>query len=118
MSLKKLNQFRKFDIVEFLKAKDVRVVSQEPWQEKTPDGYQIIGTKLKCLILVDNTDYGAPAHKGLNDGEALVVKVPKTPIEFQKFARLELISPTATVYGEFQNQLSIKAADVRFHAAK
>ncbi|KXU01360.1 hypothetical protein SCODD09_01383 [Streptococcus constellatus] len=116
MSLKKLNSFTKFDAEAFLTNKSIIAISDEEWKEKDGDQYIVRGRKVKCLIFSDNTDYGKGAEdRDLNAGEQLVIKVPQTTLApYQKGNRISLINPSGTVYGEFRNQLSLKAEKVTF----
>ncbi|WP_221636785.1 hypothetical protein [Listeria innocua] len=42
------------------------------------------------------------------------MKVPQAPKSYKKFSRIAFVNPTASVYGTFMNELSIKADDVDF----
>lgn len=112
--MKKLRGFNKFDCEAFFKDKDVCVMAHEPWNEYD-DGKVIkqLGTTFKCVIVSDNTKYGGnDVEPDLNAGEQINVKVPKPPKEYKKFSRITFINPTASVYGSFQSELSVKAEDV------
>lgn len=110
MALKKLRNFLKFDDVEFFKGKRLLSVSQQPWKDfKTGEA---LGTKVEAVIAQDKTDYG------LKDGEVvsnlyekLVFKIPKV-IEIPMNVEIRPKNPVATVYGDYQNQLSITAEDI------
>ncbi|WP_130807934.1 hypothetical protein [Senegalia massiliensis] len=112
--MKKLRQFNKFDSVEFFKDKDVRVMAHEPWNEY--DDGQItkqLGTKYKCVIATDNTKYdGTNVAPDLNAGEQIDVKVPHPPKDYKKFSKIKFIDASASVYGTFMSELSVKADDV------
>ena len=112
--MKKLRQFNKFDCEAFFKDKDVRVMAHEPWNEYE-DGKvtKQLGTSYKCFIATDNTKYeGKDVTPDLNAGEQINVKVPKPPQEYKKFSKIGFINPTASVYGSFQSELSVKADEV------
>lgn len=112
--MKRLKQFSRFDCEAFFKDKDVRVMAQEPWNDYE-DGQvsKILGTKYKCIIATDNTKYeGKDIQPDLNAGEKIDVKVPQPPKQFNKFSRIMFVNPTASVYGSFQSELSVKAEDV------
>ncbi|WP_179123806.1 hypothetical protein [Paraliobacillus ryukyuensis] len=112
--MKKLRQFNKFDCETFFKEKDVRVMAHEPWNEYV-DGQATkqLGTKYKCVIVTDNTKYeGKDVHPDLNAGEQIDVKVPQSPKDYKKFSRIMFVNPTASVYGQFMSELSVKADDV------
>lgn len=112
--MKKLRQFMKFDAEGFFKDKDVRVMADEPWYEYN-DGQIIktLGTKYKCVIAVDNTSYdGDDVAHDLNGGEQVVVKVANARKEYKKFSKIIFVDVTASVYGQFQSDLSLKASDI------
>lgn len=118
--MKKLRQFNKFDTAEFFKDKDIRIMAQEPWND-FEDGQvtKQLGTKYKCVIATDNTKYdGKDVQPDLNAGEQIDVKVPKEPKEFKKFSKVTFVNPTASVYGTFQSELSVKADDIEIQSTK
>lgn len=95
-------------------------MAQEPWNDYE-DGKvtKQLGTKLKCVIATDNTDYGGKdVEPDLNAGEQIDVKIPLPSKEFKKFSRVTFVNPTASVYGTFQSELSVKADDVEIHPLK
>lgn len=112
--MKKLKQFSRFDCEAFFKDKDVRVMAQEPWNEyEDGKATKQLGTTFKCVIATDNTKYeGKDVEPDLNAGEQINVKVPQPPKQFKKFSRITFVNPTASVYGSFQSELSVKADDV------
>lgn len=119
--MKKLRQFNIFDAVEFFKDKDVRVMSHEDWKEYDEDGKnsKVIGTKYKTVIATDRTKYtGADVAPDLNAGEQVIVKVPQPPKEYKKFSKITFVNPTASVYGTFMSELSVKADDVEISQPK
>lgn len=118
--MKKLRQFLKFDTEAFFKGKDIRVMADEPWYEYE-DGRitKTLGTKYKCIIATDNTVYdGDDVAPDLNGGESIVVKVPKEAVDYKKFSRIQFVGANATVYGQFQSELSLQAEDVKIESIK
>jgi len=113
--MKKLRQFNKFDCDTFFKDKDVRVLAHEDWNEYS-DGEisRKLGTKYKCVIASDNTKYNDDNEIDVNAGEQVDIKVASEAKEYKKFNRILLLNATATVYGTFQNQLSVIAEEVKF----
>jgi len=112
--MKKLRGFNKFDCEAFFKDKDVRVLATEQWND-FEDGQvtKQLGTKYKCVIVTDNTKYeGKDVQPDLNAGEQIDVKVAQPPKQFKKFSKITFVNPTASVYGSFQSELSVKAEDV------
>lgn len=116
--MKKLRSFLRFDMDAFLNKKELRIVGSEPWQQYQDGAVgEVVGTKYKLVIATDHTVYDRddPTKDArINEGEPLVVKVAQPPKEFKKFAVAKLVQPTATVYGDFQNQLSVTAQDIEF----
>jgi len=118
--MKKLRQFNKFDCEAFFKDKDVLVMAQEPWNDYE-DGKvtKQLGTKYKCVIATDNTDCSEKdVEPDLNGSEQIDVKVPLPPKQFKKFSKISFINPTASVYGAFMSELSVKADDVEIQSTK
>jgi hypothetical protein len=120
-NMKKLRSFVRFDVDRFFSGKELRVTGAEPWHEYIDKKRQEepIGTKYKLVIAVDNTIYNPekPAEDArINEGELVVVKVAKPKKEFGKFAVAKLVEPTAKVYGDYQNELSVTAKDIEFAA--
>lgn len=113
--MKKLRSFMDFDINRFLEGKDLRVVGAEAWQQYD-DGKptQIVGTKYKLVIVTDATNYQSAEDAHCNEGEQLTVKVPQVKKTFKKLSAVQLVNPKATVWGDYQNQLSIEAEDITF----
>lgn len=109
MSLKKLSAFKQFDNQGFFEPKALMAMSEELWVDY--DSRKKLGTKLNVVIWQDQSDYGDPAIT--NAGQTLAVKIagrePRTNITPHL---VRLINPVATVYGDYQNQLSVRADDV------
>lgn len=111
MALKRLNQFLRFDFPGFSDGKIYQVTGISEWIDF--ESKKHIGTKIEVVIVEDKTKY---AHRDgeviSNRYEKLVIKVKKdikVPID----ARVEPVNPVATVYGDYRNQLSIVADDIR-----
>lgn len=110
MPLKKLRQFAPFNFPSFSEKKDLRCVASQPWIDF--DSKAKLGTKYTLIILQDATEYG---NKDItNAGQIFDVKIPSEAKTFKPLAKVRLIDPTATIYGDFQNQLSVKAANIEF----
>lgn len=125
--MKKLKQFIKFDAETFLKDKKLAVKSIKPTYEYINGVRSEVssGTTIAVTILVDNTDYGDEV--GLNVFESFNLKISASPegikqrlkigqeIKFKDFENL-----TGTVFGDFQNQLSLthKGANIPFVTVK
>lgn len=108
MSLKGLRSFVKFDAREFLKGKQLLLMQETPWMDY--DSGKEIGAKLKTTIWTDDTNYGTDGTT--NEGSELDVKISglkAEAIDRNNRGFIRLINPTGTVYGEYQNELSLKA---------
>src|SRR5699024_189051 len=116
--MKKLRGFNKLDCEAFFKDKDVRVMAHEAWNEY--DDGKITkqrGTNDKCVIATDKTEYQSRAGTpNLNAGDQIDVKVPQQPKDYKKSSRITFVNPSASVYGTFQTELSVKADDVEIQS--
>lgn len=106
--MKKLNQFTRFDFGAFSAGKRFLLIGQKPWADYNSG--EVLGTKFELVITQDKTDYDTQP-----DGEAITnlyekftVKVPKN-LTLPNNVEVALVNPTATVYGEFRNNLSVVA---------
>lgn len=112
MSLKNLHAFQPFDLSAFLQGKQLVVTHCRPWQDF--DTKEERGTAVELAITKDETKY-PPAKDGTvytNLYEKIVVKVPKG-INIPTGAIVTVVNGSATVYGDYRNQLSIRAEDVK-----
>lgn len=103
MTLKNLRQFIEFKHDDFFEKKKLYFLSARTLQNEN-------GVKVSLLILEDNTTY---ANNQTNLGEQITVKILNKSIEnysnFQPMTTVCKITniSKATVFGEYQNQLSI-----------
>lgn len=112
MSMKKLAQFLNFDIDGFLADKAIQVTEVRPWEDFEHKG-SILGTTVEVVILTDNTQYDhKPGETVSNRFEKFKIKVPKRSVSVDVGDFVVPINPTATVYGDRRNQLSVKADDI------
>ena len=83
-----------------------------PWQDY--DTKALLGTKVETVITVDNTPYqpGADGTVQTNLFEKVTFKVAKNDVNVKVGDFVKPVNAVATIYGEFQNQLSVKADDV------
>lgn len=112
MAYKKLNQFAFFDYLKFSEGKVLKLVAIEPWKDF--DTGTVLGTKYKTVIAQDKT------HYNLKDGEQvsnlfekLDFKVPHDPHNIPLGSVVKPVNPVATVYGQYRNQLSVRADDIQ-----
>ncbi len=108
--LKGLNVFNRFDIAAFLAKKTLLCTGTTDWRDFASG--KLLGTKVETVIIADDTDYRRPDGKPVsNRFEKLVIKVPKT-IEVPQDSIVRPVNPTASVYGDYRNQLSAKAEGI------
>lgn len=112
MALKKLNQFLHFDFEAFAKGKVFQVTGCSKWVDHETKAH--VGTKVDAGIVKDTTQYQlADGETVSNRFEKLTFKVPKKDMNVPVDAYVMPVNAVATVYGEYRNQLSIKADDIR-----
>lgn len=111
--MRHLNPFLRFDLPAFLSGKELTAIGSRPWVD--PATGVVLGTKVDAAITKDNTEYPAPKDGMLpltNIYEKLTIKIPKD-ITIPAGAVIAIVDGVGTVYGDYRNQLSIKAADVK-----
>jgi hypothetical protein len=110
-NLKGLRSFQNFDATGFLADKKLLLMSAEPWKDYQSGS--ILGAKVKTIIWIDSTKYNKPDIT--NEGSELEIKVPNTsPNQFESIKRkfVQLDNPVGVIYGQYQNQLSLKADSI------
>ncbi|MBM6663503.1 hypothetical protein [Flavonifractor plautii] len=109
--MKGLNKFQSFNLSAFLEGKKLMCTGCRPWFN---DSQKEIGKKVDLVIIEDKTVY--PTNKDgstvTNLYEKVTVKVSRS-IDIPVEAIVTIVNGTATVFGEFRNQLSVRAEDVR-----
>lgn len=108
MALKGLRDFVKFVAREFLAGKQLLLMQESEWKDFNSG--KVIGAKLKATIWTDDTKY--KKDETSNEGSELDIKIPGLMAEEvnrnnRGFIRLK--NPTGVVYGDYQNDLSLKA---------
>ena len=112
MALKKLNDFIFFDFKKFWEGKAGVCTSLEPWIDF--ESKKVVGTKAKIAIVKDETQYRQKDGENVtNKFESFIVKIPKTEVNDLVDRPVRIINPVATVYGQYRNELSVKADDVQ-----
>lgn len=106
--MKKLILFLAFLWEQFAAGKEFMVISCLPWMGKDDS---VLGTRVETVITKDETDYGDPDVT--NRYEKVVFKVPKPDLKVPVNSIVVPVNPTAKVWGEYRNQLSVQADDVR-----
>lgn len=112
--MKKLKLFAPFDAKLFFSNIELQFTKVEPIRvnDKT------VGFKYNLLICDDQHNYGE--ESSLNIGEVIKVKIEdvNSNTNFTFGQKVELINPRASIYGEYQNQLSVKADNVVLKKSK
>ena len=110
--MKKLSVFLHFDCQSFLEGKQLQALSQKDWVNF--ETKNVLGTVVEAVIVEDHTDYHLkPGEQVTNLFEKMNVKVAKTGVRIPVGAKIELVNPVGTVYGDYRNQLSIRCDDIR-----
>ena len=106
--MKKLKQFAPFNAQLFFSKIELQFTKVEPIREND----KTVGFKYNLLICDDQHNYGE--ESSLNIGEVIKVKIEdvNSNTNFTFGQKVELINPRASIYGEYQNQLSVNADDV------
>ena len=110
--MKCLAKYTVFDLATFLAEKELTAVGCSPWLDHATGA--VLGTRVDVAITHDDTEY-PPAKDGSTQSnlyERFSVKVAKE-VTIPIGAIVTIIDGNGTVYGDFRNQLSVRAADVR-----
>lgn len=110
--MKKLNQFVKFLFDDFSRLKVYRVIGIRPWLDYNTK--EVLGTKVDVIIAEDNTVYETQNDETItNQYEKLSFKISKKDVKVPMNARVIPVNPVAVVYGDYRNQLSVTADDIK-----
>lgn len=112
--MKKLRLFTPFDAKLFFSNIELQFTKVEPIREND----KTVGFRYNLLICDDQHNYGE--ESSLNIGEVIKVKIEdvNSNTNFTFGQKVELINPRASIYGEYQNQLSVKADNVVLKKSK
>ena len=112
--MKKLRLFAPFDAKLFFSNIELQFTKVEPIREND----KTVGFRYNLLICDDRHNYGE--ESSLNIGEVIKVKIEdvNSNTNFTFGQKVELINPRASIYGEYQNQLSVKADNVVLKKSK
>ena len=110
--MKNLNQFVHFDFPSFAEGKDFQVTGVKQWKDyENPE--KVLGTVVEVFISQDKTHYVTRDGSRIsNRGEKFSIKIPVTNVDVEIDDFVNPVNPVATVYGEYRNQLSVRADDV------
>lgn len=110
--MKHLNEFLTFDAEAFLKDKSFLTIAVKDWIDY--DTKKKLGTAVETVITKDDTPYrtkdGKPAET--NRFEKIIFKVSKD-VNVPLDSYIKAVNPTASVYGEYRNMLSVKCDDIQ-----
>lgn len=108
--MKHLNQFATFDFGAWSSAKDFICTGQRPWVDR--DSGSVLGTVVDAVIFRDNTVYKRKeGDTTTNRFEKISFKVNKA-VTVPADAPIRPVNPVATIWGDFRNNLSVKADDI------
>lgn len=108
--MKGLNAFTRFDWPAFSEGKKLAVAGITEYVDYETKKH--LGSKVKVVIIEDNTDYGTSGDKPINNKyECMTFKCTKD-IDLPMDTFVEAKGVKATVYGEYHNQLSLYAEDI------
>ena len=112
--MKKVRLFAPFDAKLFFSNIELQFTKVEPIREND----KTVGFRYNLLICDDQHNYGE--ESSLNIGEVIKVKIEdvNSNTNFTFGQKVELINPRASIYGEYQNQLSVKADNVVLKKSK
>lgn len=109
--MKNLYQFLMFNLVAFLSGKTLLVTGISPLCDRASG--EVIGTRVECVITRDDTAYrppksGSTTSTNLYEKVYIKIKLPNT-VSVNVGDVVEVVNGTATVYGDYNNNLSITA---------
>lgn len=109
--MKYLNQFLKFDSSAFFARKILVANACTKWIAN--DTKAVLGTKVAVVVARDETEYKKKdGEDASNLYEKFNVKIPKS-ISVPIGAKVELVNPVGTIWGDYRNQLSVTADDIK-----
>ena len=111
--MKGLKQFLTFDNERFFKGKRFICADCREWIDY--DSKAVIGTKIDALCVQDDTDYALPKD-GItisNKYERFTFKIEGKKLSIPVDSQIAPVNPVGTIYGDYQNSLSVRADDIR-----
>ena len=105
-----LSEFNKFDWPRFADGKVFVCTGQRPWTDR--DNGSALGTIVDAVIYRDDTTYKRKeGDTRTNRFEKIAFKVSKAvtvPVD----AQIKPVNAVATIWGDYRNNLSVKAEDI------
>ena len=115
--MKYLSQFQSFDSTRFFADKVLIVTGIKDWLDN--DTKEALGKKVELAIIKDDTSYNQKeGEQASNLYEKVTVKVNKRDFVISVNTQVMLCDVTATVYGEYRNNLSVKGTPDSFKIGK
>lgn len=109
---KYLMQFYVFQWAAFAAGKTFAVTGCSEWADY--ESKEVLGSKVTVAIVKDDTVYKRkPGETTTNLYEKLDIKVPKKGFTVPIGSNVELVNPVATVFGQYNNMLSVRADDIK-----
>ena len=111
MNMKHLNEFIKFDWDKFVEKKGFLVTGISELQDF--ESKKHLGTKIEVVIIEDGTNYKQ------KEGECVTNRFEKILFKIYKDVNVPLnsqvlpVNVSASIYGDYRNQLSVKAEDIK-----
>lgn len=108
--MKGLNQFQVFDWDKFSEGKKYITTGVSEWLDYNTKAH--LGTKIEVIIIEDKTKYA------FNEGNEFTNRFEKLTFKLNKDVKIPLntqVVPrdvTATIYGNYRNELSVKCCDI------
>ena len=109
--MKHLNEFIKFDWEKFAEKKSFMVTGIS--ELKDFESKKHLGTKIEAVIIEDGTNYKQ------KEGECVTNRFEKILFKIYKDVNVPLnsqvlpVNVSASIYGDYRNQLSVKAEDIK-----
>jgi len=108
--MKYLSQFQRFDWDRFAEGKVFLTTGQRPWLSR--DTGATLGTVIEVVVHQDKTVYARKdGDTSTNQYEKIGFKVPKA-VTIPAETQVRPVDAVATIWGDFRNNLSVKASDV------
>ena len=110
--MKMLSKFTNFDLEGFLKDKVLMVTDCAPLEDY--ESKKVVGIKVEVTIFQDKTEYPQVNGRTIsNRFEKFLIKVHDKTIDVPLNSIVVPVNGKGKVYGDFKNQLSVTADDVK-----
>ncbi|WP_288396052.1 hypothetical protein [uncultured Vagococcus sp.] len=109
---KGLSYFETFDAERYFQKKIIKVMKSETWKDFNTQ--EVIGSKYTVIVWEDKTEYSKEGVSNVGDTYTVKVK-DKEPKNISSPIDAVLINPQARVFGDFRNELSVTADDIKLH---